>query len=330
MSKVPDIVDMELLTAGSVWTSESGKQSRVLHVTNQHFPEKIKRVYPVQVIYADEADRVNSVPLEDFLAKREFYNVDPGLESRLENLLAISEIDEQEDFELGDEENLLVLEEEEVNPFTGEPTTTVQAVETVTDTTAYAVEFSSEGTGLPEVITPHDLARATQGYVQTPLIDKNQTQHTLLVSTDAGINADTLNRSFNPGQAEVNAIYTFKVYTDDGVIDVDWDTFVGVFPMTRGQETFYQLMFLTNTPMHEEAPKSAEMFAAPPAAQQEQEAVVASQQVNPQVVAAVVSEVTPPVQAPVVAQSPAVQTQAPVAQVQPQVTVSPAVTVSPQ
>lgn len=329
MSKVPDIVDMELLTPGSVWTSESGKQSRVLHVTNQHFTDKIKRVYPVQVIYADEIDRVNSVPLEDFLAKREFYNVDPGLESRLGELLAISEMNETEDFELGDEENLLVLEDEEINPFTDEPTAPTHpngypktVAETVTDTTAYTVEFSSEGTGLLEVIAPNDLARAVQGYVQTPLIATNQIQHTLLVASDVGINADTLNRSFNPSQAEINAIYTFKVYTDEGVIDVNWDTFVGVFPMTRGQDTFYQLMFLTNQPMHEETPAPADMFSSPAPAIQEQVAVVASTQVAPQTVAAVVAEVTPPVQAPVV------QQMAPVVQIQPQV--QPQVTVSPQ
>lgn len=342
MSKTPDIIDMEFLTPGSVWRNSKQKQSRFLFATNMHLPDRLQEDYPPMAVYADADNNILSVPLEDFLAKREFFIVDGELETRLNNLLNTDESDEEFHLDGDDGDTLLIEDGDDSELISGDvvddsnPLFGLSMDEEIVPSgseAAYQVTYSAEGTGLPEVISPRALSTATEGYSQEPMIQEQKIKHTLFVRAGEGINQDTLRRSFSPDQAEINAIYTFRVMTDEGTVDVDWDTFVGVYPMIRGTKTLYQLIFTTYMPMHYEVPAAPVPEVAAPAPTQATEVVVALGTAS--VTSSTVVAALNPVPAPV-APTPTVQVAAaptPVAQAQIPATIAvvpaPAVTVAP-
>lgn len=277
MSNVPDIIDIEMMTPGSVWINKKGKRSRFLHATNRHLPDHLQEIYPPMAIYADEDNNILSVPVEDFLSKRKFYNVDPDLEARVNNVLPDADdeatqfsFDEDDGDSLlisdddGDESNVQGTIDEEIADSNLAGASIFDSDEPEAGSEEYQVTYSAEGTGLPEVIAPSILSRHTEGYSQEPMMSEGKIKHTLFVRAGFGITMDTLRSSFHPDNAEINAVYTFKANTDEGIIDVDWDTFVGVFPMTRGQQTLYQLIFTTFAPMHYEVPNTEVAKVADP------------------------------------------------------------------
>jgi hypothetical protein len=90
--------DLAMLTSGSVFVNKKGRVAKLLWVTNVSLlttaPEHVQAAHPVQVVYADDEGEVFNRDLDDFVKRYKFYNVDPELEARLDNLLVFSE-DEQ-------------------------------------------------------------------------------------------------------------------------------------------------------------------------------------------------------------------------------------------
>lgn len=292
MSKIENDI-LEDLTPGSVWRRENGKNSRVLFVTNQHFPEKILRTYPQQVVYADEDNNIISTPVEDFIAKREFYNVDPDLEQRALALLGMQD----EDFELG-EDSLQVedddeTEDEAVRAVVSDAVEDVDTEANIAEQIVYndqprvaaepeqvepPITYQYRGTSaaLAEGIDRELLARLTRGYAQAPTEGGRKVLNTLFVDAAPGVDQFSLTDAFT-GDA---ATYNFTVETASGSIEVDWDEFVGVYPMVAQGQTSYQVMFYTY-PLEEAVDLPADALT-----EVEQVAVVATADVSQEAVAA--------------------------------------------
>lgn len=256
--RVPDIMDLELLTPGSVWVRKNGKESRFLFLTNAKLPEKFQAEHPQMAVYADEDDNVFSVPVMDFIAKRTFFNCEPGLETRLLNLLAFSAADDDTGFDLlndsDNDENLLINDSED-DARTDGSEGIVESSENVSGQTnfatdeglvnAFPVEFFGAETGLPEIISPQRLCELTECYQQTVSLVDHKYLHTLFIRAANGITKETLYASFSPTHVEQNAVYSFKVRTNEGVLDIDWDGLVGIYPYVYQHISMYQVVFYT-------------------------------------------------------------------------------------
>jgi hypothetical protein len=263
----PSIMDLEMLTPGSVWTRKDGKQARYLFTTNTTVPATHSHIYPSVAVFADENDDYFSVPVEDFIARRTFYNVDPGLEARLNNLLAFDADSTSEDFDLLNDadESLVVSDDDSFTATVGDGVTDIVADESNEVSAAqqpdpdaslnpalnmFPVEYSSEGSALPEIIPGYILASHTQGYQQQPLMTETgftKIVHTLFIKATKEITHDKLYACFSPTHLERNAVFTFKVSTADGLLDVDWDAMIGVFPYVFMNEQVFQVMFLSDS-----------------------------------------------------------------------------------
>ncbi len=242
---VDNIMDLDMLTPGSVWTRKNGKESRFLFLTNTHLPPHLADKYPQMAVYADENDNMYSIPIADFVGNRTFYNVDPALEARVGNLLAFSAQDADGEFSLedGDDDELTIdtgSEEEDAGAedfFGGTPEPEAPA-------RVFPVEFSSGDTNLPVIISAERLQELTESYQQQP--HNGQYLHTLFIRAEEGITRESLYACFSPNHVEKNAVYTFKIRTADGVIDIDWDALVGIFPYVFQNMSMYQVIFSTN------------------------------------------------------------------------------------
>lgn len=291
------IADLEQLTEGAVWHRADGRASRVLFVTNKTLPVKVQEVFPQMVVYADENDNVLSVPVDRFVSNRKFYNVEPELESRLLNLLALA-ADSGEDEEFDLEGDTLEVEGDDLlddTTFSG------------TDVHRTIVNFTPHSIDLPVVIDPLLLASLVSSYQQLPGAD-NTIQHALFIRAE-GVTKAGLKASFSPSNEAVNAVFDFTVETRDEVLEIGRSTFVGVFPAVFYDVDMYQVVFTTDAPA-EEALEIEQDFA--------------------ELEAAVDAPAAPAVTAqPVVAAAPAVVIQPQVA-AQPAVAAAPAVTIQPQ
>lgn len=259
---VPNIMDLDSLTPGSVWTRRNGKESRYLFTTNTALPASMAATHPQMAIYADENDNYFSVPVDDFISKRTFFNVDPGLETRLGNLLAFSAQDSDDGFDLlGDDTTLTIdvdsdddltvgsdeSEEREQAPMPGYTQEQVDVMNATAN--AFPIEFSSNsvGSGLPEVLTPQKLCEMAECYQQEPLVSEGKMLHRLFFRAGNGITHDTLYACFSPKHVELNAVYTFKVHTPEGLLEVDWDAMLGIYPYVFQNVAMLQVMFTTGT-----------------------------------------------------------------------------------
>jgi hypothetical protein len=256
------IMDLEMLTQGSVWVRKNGKQSRVLFVTNTSLPQEKQTEYPPTVVYADENDNVYSVTLPQFLAKRTFFNIEPALEDRLVNLLAYSPDDSGvEDFSLDDDDSLLISEPIEAETqdtesvsdtqVTAEPTQVNAANEPAEPEYAepinvFPVSYHSDSSGLPEALSPQLLAELTECYQQQPIVSEGRLFHTLYIRADSRITREKLLACFSPSSG--NAIFTFSVDMGiEGTETVDWDTLIGIYPYAFQHIRMYQVVFATDT-----------------------------------------------------------------------------------
>jgi len=260
---VPNIADLDSLTAGSVWTRRNGKESRYLFTTNSTLPASMANSHPQMAIYADENDNFFSVPVEDFVGKRTFFNVDPGLEARLGNLLAFSAQDSDGGFDLlGDtSEDSLTFDEDDDLTVGLDDNETVRVGSEASvlsnpysslgkeSANAFPIEFSSNsvGSGLPEILTPQKLCEMAECYQQEPLISEGKMLHRLFFRAGRGITRDTLYACFSPKHVELNAVYTFQVHTPEGLLEVDWDAMLGIYPYVFQNVSMFQVMFTTGT-----------------------------------------------------------------------------------
>lgn len=250
----PDVMDLELMTPGSVWVRKNGKESRYLFTTNTNLPVEHQRANPQMVVYADENDNIYSVPVAAFLEKRTFFNVDPTLESRLENLLAFSGTgSEGVDLDLlSDSDDTLTLDEgdDEITDVAsaGDVATpvAVDPESLAPPVSPFFCAYDAGGTGLPEVITRQRLSEMTESYQQAPLLAEGKLLHTLFISAAPDITRDTLYACFSPMHIDHNAVYTYKVTTPEGEIDVDWDELVGIYPYVFQNQLMHQVVFSTN------------------------------------------------------------------------------------
>src|SRR5882672_9962843 len=87
---------LSLLTPGAVFLNEKGRTVKFLMLTNTDLPAKVQVKHPPQVVYADDEGNFYNRDVDNFLEYYKFYNVDPELESRLDNLLVFNADDSDE------------------------------------------------------------------------------------------------------------------------------------------------------------------------------------------------------------------------------------------
>lgn len=253
-----NIADLEFLTPGSVFTREDGRESRFLHLTNTALPRKLQAEFPQQVVYADENGNVLSCDVARFLKKRQFFNVDPLLEERLNNLLALSPAGGADRLDLdSDEDELTVVdgdsvfdslpdteeeeESEDVDAFDDASGNQERDIDEPLDTVKYLLVKPTED--LPAFLTASQLQAATASYQQGPGQAAGTTQHTLFVRADEGITRKTLYASFSPKNADHNATYDFQIEIEGREVVVNWDTFIGIYPCIYYGTSMYQIVF---------------------------------------------------------------------------------------
>ncbi len=277
-----NIIDIDLLTPGSVWHRPDGHSSRVLHITNKALPKKMKEKFPEQVVFLDEDDNILSQDVEMFLAKRKFYNVDPDLESRLDDLTATGTFSghgkDEDTLDLNDDDLLVVddtndqgqdgdfepVDEEDADQQALDALTIKQekgaeaaevdfgADETNVDLGRPIAKFIAQNPELPAVIDAEELAQAVSSYQQTPNMYDMSTQHVLFIRAEPGVNMKSLYAAFSPKHAQINQVFTFEVEQENEVIAIDWDMFVGIYPAIFYGSSMYQVIFQTNAVAEDE------------------------------------------------------------------------------
>jgi hypothetical protein len=100
---------LSLLTPGAVFLNEKGRTVKFLMLTNMDLPAKVQVKHPPQVVYADDQGNFYNRDVDNFLEYYKFYNVDPELEARIENLLVFNEDDTDEVEEPAEGEPLIQL-----------------------------------------------------------------------------------------------------------------------------------------------------------------------------------------------------------------------------
>lgn len=290
-----NISDIDLITPGSVWLRESGKQSKVICITNTALPAKLAASHPQQVVYIDEEGNFLNVSIDQFLAKRTFFNVDPDFEDKVNNLAVF--VDSGDTAQAaenllnpeGDDDLMLVIDDGDDDSDTG-PDDSEESAGTDDEEDdrledSDDVDFQNEDQApygnlsfvtfniandpaLPVVVLPDVLANATADYSQNSMPD-GSTEHILLI--DARIASyEEVRACFSPQNVNTNAIFTFDIDLgrlggkDASVISVDWDTFMGVVPTVRSCDPYHKVIFTTNAPSAEARDDAyeAEAFAA--------------------------------------------------------------------
>jgi hypothetical protein len=244
---IADVTDF--LTPASVFTREDGREARVLFVTNMALPEKLKKQFPPQVVYADENDNILSCDIDRFLNKRTFFNVQPELEARLNNLLAAPASDSGEDvLDLMGDDDLTLTDD-------GDGDLDLSAMERDAgigsndsediDSQDPIVVFSPRNADLPSVFDIDTLTAAVASYQQQPSADLSAVQHVLFIKAEAGIDATVLDAVFSPANEARNQTLEFAVdaYGTGTMHSVNWDTFVGIYPCVFYGSRMFQVIF---------------------------------------------------------------------------------------
>lgn len=260
-----NIADLDFLTPGSIFVREDGRESRFLCLTNTALPEKARKKYPSQVVYADENNHILSCDIDRFLNKRKFHMVDPDLESRLENLLALSNSDGEDSLDLDSDETLLTIDDSEDEGDAGdddgssesEDAPEVQEDDFITqeDSTTPLVRFIPSN-DMPAALDAEYLAQAVSSYQQSPGAVRHSVQHALFIRAESGITRDSLIATFSPAaeQQGTSSIYTFEVDLEDSKVHVNWDEFLGVYPCVFYGSSMYQVLFHTLTSVAPQQP----------------------------------------------------------------------------
>lgn len=253
ITSVNNVADLEFLTPGSVWTNEAGKSSRFLFQTNTHLPAEHQKRFPPQAIYADEEGNLYSVPVGRFVGRRTFYNVDPGLEARVSNLLALGGEDgSEEEFDLssdGDDDTLVVDDDgdaaSDVAPDEVSDTMGADQPDEEAAPQEPIVIFTPDRTDVVQII-PQDVLNANvQGYQQLPSNIPGELMHIILIRAADGITRDKLHACFSLNNKGITAVYDTHVNTPDGELNLVWDKFPGIFPCVYYGDSMYQMIFTT-------------------------------------------------------------------------------------
>lgn len=257
-----DIADFDFLEPGHIFVRQDGRESRFLFLTNTALPAKLKKEFPPQVVYADENDNILSCDIDRFLEKRKFTTVDPELEARLLNLLALSKSssgsDDEDALDL-DADDSLIVESDDNEESEDELAATLDAmaggkiVTGVPEDDEFLTESDDNQTPivqfvpqneLPAVIDPAYLAYLVSSYQESPNLSDGSIQHTLFIRAGEGVTKDKLEQSFSPNFADLNNIFTFKVGIEGQQTHIDWDLFAGVYNCIFYETAMYQVVFV--------------------------------------------------------------------------------------
>jgi hypothetical protein len=249
-----NIADLDFLTPGSIFVREDGREARFLFLTNMALPEKVRKQYPAQVVYADENNNVLSCDIDRFLNKRKFHMVDPELEARLMNLLAISNSDSEDALDLSSDDDALVIEDgEDLGDDDGTQSDgqELQKDDYGSDSTDNAGPIVKliPSSDLPSVLDAEYLAQAVSSYQQSPGTSPRSVQHSLFIRSEKGITRDALIAAFSPSSEQSGkSIFTFEVEIEGAPVHVNWNEFLGVYPCVFYGSHMYQVIFTTYAP----------------------------------------------------------------------------------
>lgn len=315
-----NISDFEFLEPAHVFTREDGRSTRLLFLTNMALPAKLRKKHPPQVVYADENNNVLSCDIDRFLAGRQFVNVDPELEQRLNSLLtgSGSTMDDDDEDTLDLDDDALTVEDDEEEeepdgPFVDDDKEEAEApavdeVFGTEESTTPIVQFVAQNE-LPYVLDPEYLASLVSSYQETPNLNDGSIQHTLFVRAAPGITKEKLYASFSPTHEALNNVLAFNVMLAGQLTSIDWDNFAGVYSCVFYESEMFQVVFVESAEAR--AQKSLAAVEAVAAATETVEAVEAEEVVHAApVVAEVTSSSTVTLAAPQVTIQPTVQVQA--------------------
>lgn len=248
-------VQLEMLTQGSVWKRNTGKltgkEVKFLFLTNSTLNAKDQLKHPPQVIYVGDDGAIYNRELDDFLGLYDFYNVDSGLEARLEGLFVFNQdlIDDNED-EDDDGGNLddVEIEGETEEDSEGE-NKEVTLAQLLAGESAERVQGGFTISNIPNYdrapITEKQLSAAFCGYTQEPLLSHGLLVHRLVFKQNEIIDAEALDLAFAPN-AELNTVESFVVKYRGAIRPVLWTTWLGVYPHLTADGNFLTVMVGTD------------------------------------------------------------------------------------
>jgi len=244
---------LSLLTPGSVWLKQDGKQVKVLWITNTTLSAKQQAMAPIQIVYSNEDGNVYSRTVESFLKVHQFWNVDPELENKLENLIVFNEEDYEGEGDALDPEDQDDDEEEE-GSITLTPISTEQVVaqelkveETNPLKTKTLADFLSDDSdvfgresepeviqfimteGLEAALTSDELQAALVSCSQEPNDGMNMTKHKLTFQLQNRVTLQALKDVFIPDDDRA-IVEAWTINSGTYQDAVAWDAYIGVFP----------------------------------------------------------------------------------------------------
>lgn len=247
-----NIIDHDFLLPGHVFSRPDGSTSRLLFITNVSLGKKASAKFPPQVVYADENNQVFSRDIPGFLESREFVNVDPELEAKLNALLKSDTEHPEDELDLdGDDDQLMVSGIDEIDDMLTdmgleiEPSDEGSEIEEPdTVDVPSAVAYVAVNEGVPQALTAEQLASATVSYEQS--IDNGNLLHTLCIRAGDGITKALLEQSFNPLYQDAYTMYAPKVVIEGQNHTFDWDVLVGIYPAVFYDSQIYKVILQSN------------------------------------------------------------------------------------
>jgi hypothetical protein len=261
--------DLSLLTQGAVFLNKKGRTAKLLHVTNTALDAKIQVTHPPQVVYVSDEGDVYNRDVDDFLDKYKFFNVDPDLETRLENLFVFSENDPAFEAVAAVTEQPSPLKvtkpvksateivadvlKTEIKPDADDslllPPQQGDEVEAKVAAPAVQVLFNTFRNSI--VIAPElrKLSRSLIAYAQEPDLTQSLIVHRLTFALDNELTIPQLQELFRPcdDSADMrNTVDIFEVRTSDSAETIAWTSYIGVFPEYTKQGLYATVMVGTD------------------------------------------------------------------------------------
>lgn len=228
---------LALLSMGYVWRHlKSGRQSTVLFLANTELKGSAAERNPPMVVYLDDKGKRNAIPVDAYIAEREYITMDLYVERHLQ--LALRMIDEEIEV-TPDAEPTTPAEPEAEPDATTDDSDAPYEIEVDSQLKA---EFKVSGEGNP-VIDPITLASSILQYEQDPDVDminfgKSRVRHKLVVALN-GFTLDQLNSVFTP-----DAGVYYPEFTING-INVNWSDYYGAYPVVSPDGLFASVIFTT-------------------------------------------------------------------------------------
>lgn len=268
--------NLVLLTPGSVWLKGDSKKVSVLMVTNTTLPERLQKKFPPQVVYVNEEGNYYNRSVENFFEIHQFYNINPELESRLENLIVFdmdNSSDEDLDAEIPEEEGEEEEDDQPVQVFSmdgngvvensseSDESNEVQAKakkQTLAEYLAYGDDSDESASnsrksidfafsqGLQPAINADDLRNSFVSYTQEPNGSLNLTVHKLMFELSESVSLANLKDVFIPDD-ERSIVDAFKLKSSFYEEVIAWTDYIGVFPEIRQGRAYGVVHIATET-----------------------------------------------------------------------------------